>query len=1199
MSTPSRPSQARARTPGASQGVAGWGLLSAPAAPPARPLPARGPSRSRRFTLIALACAAMLALLLAGAVSARAAGGEPVGWWHLDATPAPTLLPSESEGRPGEAQVVMSATNLGDAPIDASGEHVTLTDTLPAAITPLATSTKGFGHASEIQCQIHAQRVVCEFDGTLAPYEPITVRVTLHVGAPSPVGLVNTVEVAGGHVPAPQALRKPLRLAASAAEETPFGVETFEMVPENADGSRDTLAGSHPFQLTTTVDFNQTLHYEGAQQEVLPAAPALPRNLKFTLPAGLIGSATAVPQCSDTDFAAAVTLRVDLCPSDSVVGVATVFVDEPDTFGLTQVPVPIFSLEPSVGEPARFGFDVFSVPVVLRTSIPAGGEYPVQVSVTNASQLAQVLATQVTFWGVPGDPRHDSARGWDCVAGDSHDHELGQTCTPQDDQQPLALLSLPTSCQDAPVASMSGESWSAGNALPAVQLAPENTEYRFPSALSGCEGLEFNPSFTTQLETPFASTPTGVGGTLTFPQQGLTEAEGRAESALSDATVILPEGVQVNPGAANGLSACTEEEIGYTGQNPQSAIFELSPGAPHCPESSKLATLHARTPLLEEELTGAIYVAEPAPNGEPGKNPFNTLVAGYLVLQAPKSGILIKLPAYIHLDEGTGVLEGVFPHSPQLPFHELTISFFGGERGGVSSPPFCGSYQNAGQLTGWSGATADPLSQPPFLITAGPEGSACPEGHLPFAPSFKAGPTSPQAGAFSPIIVDIGRPDGQQAVSGLSVTEPPGFAAVLASVTPCPEPPAGQEWACDESSHIGEVKTQSGLGSEPVRLTGQAYLTSGYDGAPFGLLVRTLAQVGPFNLGWVNVRSRINVNPNTAQVTVTSDPGPRGEGIPTMLKGVPVQLKALEVAINRPDFTFNPTSCNPMEVTATLDGSEGAAFGVSAPFKAEGCAALPFHPALEASTEGHASKAGGASLTVKVTSQGLGVANIQKVFLTIPKILPSRLQPTLQHACLAAVFESNPAGCDEDSLIGHATVRTPILKSPLTGPAYVVSHGGAAFPDVEFVLQGEGITLILDGKTQIKGGVTYSRFESAPDAPFTSFETLLPTGPHSILAVNTEEAPDYELCTHAITIPTTITAQDGATLEQTTKVAVTGCSAARLTKAQLLAKALKACRKDKRKASRLACEKAARRRYAAHSSKKTNAEKARHAKRRR
>ena len=249
---------------------------------------------------------------------------------------------------------------------------------------------------------------------------------------------------------------------------------------------------------------------------------------------------------------------------------------------------------------------------------------------------------------------------------------------------------------------------------------------------------------------------------------------------------------------------------------------------------------------------------------------------------------------------------------------------------------------------------------------------------------------------------------------------------------------------------------------------------------------------------------------------------------------------------------------------------------------------MPFHPTLTASTQGQASKANGASLNVKVTSAGLGQANIQKVFLTIPKILPARLQPTLQNACLEATFNANPAACDEDSLIGTATVHTPVLKSPLVGPAYLVSHGNAAFPDVEFVLQGEGITILLDGKTDIKDGVTYSRFESAPDAPFTSFETVLPTGPHSIFAVNTEEAPDYNLCTHKITIPTLITAQDGATLEQTTNVQATGCSAVKssktvkLTKAQLLAKALKSCRTEYKhvKPKRAACEKAARRKYA-------------------
>ncbi len=297
---------------------------------------------------------------------------------------------------------------------------------------------------------------------------------------------------------------------------------------------------------------------------------------------------------------------------------------------------------------------------------------------------------------------------------------------------------------------------------------------------------------------------------------------------------------------------------------------------------------------------------------------------------------------------------------------------------------------------------------------------------------------------------------------------------------------------------------------------------------------------------------------------MVSDSFPRildATGTDGQTDGFPVHLRSVSVTIDRPAFTLNPTSCDPMNITGELSSTEGATAALESRFQLGGCQNLPFSPQLTATVGGHASKAGGASFDVKVTSAGLGQANIAKVFLTIPKILPARLQPTLQHACPEATFNANPATCDEDSLIGSATVHTPILASPLTGPAYLVSHGNAAFPDVEFVLQGEGVEIVLDGKTDIKGGVTYSRFESAPDAPFTSFETSLPAGPHSIFAVNTEEAPDYNLCSHSLTIPTVITAQDGAVLEQTTNVATSGCSGVKsykATRAQLLAKALRA-----------------------------------------
>ncbi len=1132
---------------------------------------------------------------------ARAASGG--AWWSLNTTVAPSLLP-----RSGEAQILVTPTDLGDAPLASpGGDPIVVTDTLPTGLTPVATEPRYETAASHSSCAIAGQTVTCTATGTVAPYQALmTLVIVVEVHEPAAASPENIVRIEGGQQPdgappAPLTHTQPLRFQKLEDEPIPFGVEAYALTPEDEHGERDPLAGSHPFQLTTLLDFDQRLEpTENPQQRGAGKAPgepgggwpsvsALPRNLNLKLPPGLIGDPTAVPQCSDAQFKLLSNAEFNRCPAASAIGVAQVVLFDPGPLLLLRRTVPVFNLQPAPGEPARFGFVAERVPVVLKTALPAGGDYAVEVATTDISQVLSILSSQVTLWGVPGDPRHDASRGWACLDEKKLQEEnLDVACEPPHEPSPTAFLTLPTSCQSAPQPTLSASSWAAGQSVPEQSFSELPVTSAFPQ-LAGCESLEFDPSFTTSLETPFASTPTGINGTLTFPQTGLTEPEGRAESALSDTTLLLPEGVQVNPSAANGLAACSEEQVGYTGQNPATGIYEYTPAQPHCPQASKVATVHARTPLLAEELTGALYVMEPAPNDEAGKNPFNALVGLYVVLEAPNSGILVKLGADIHLNEQTGREEGVFPGTPQLPFHELTLSFFGGPRAATASPAFCGSYQLAGAFTGWAGATANPLSQPPFQITAGPEGSACPEGQLPFSPSFAAGPESPQAGAFSPVVVDVARPDGDQAVSGLSVTEPPGFAAVLASVQPCPEPPPGVEWSCGESSHIGDVNSQSGLGSDPVRLTGQAYLTSGYDGAPFGLLVRTLAQAGPFNLGWVDVRSRINVNPSTAQVTVTTDPGPRGEALPTMLKGIPVQLKALEVAVNRPGFTFNPTNCTPTAYTATLSGSEGAAAPVSSSFTAEGCGALPFHPTLEASTQGQASKADGASLDVKVTSQGLGVANIQKVFLTIPRILPSRLQPTLQHACLAAVFEANPAGCDEDSLIGTATVHTPILKSPLTGPAYVVSHGGAAFPDVEFVLQGEGITLIVDGKTDIKHGVTYSRFESTPDAPFTTFETVLPAGPHSILAVNTEEAPDYDLCGHTITAPTEITAQNGAVIEQETKLQVTGCAAVKSAKtkkptlAQQLTRALQKCRTSHEHSApaRAACERKARASYTA------------------
>ena len=501
----------------------------------------------------------------------------------------------------------------------------------------------------------------------------------------------------------------------------------------------------------------------------------------------------------------------------------------------------------------------------------------------------------------------------------------------------------------------------------------------------------------------------------------------------------------------------------------------------------------------------------------------------------------------------------------------------------------------------WSGQEVDRTSS--FTPEGAPSGACQASGPLPFSPALSTGSVNNRAGAYSAFTLTIKRPDGQQGITGVSTTLPAGLAAKLASVTPCQEPANEVEWSCGPDSQIGEAHASSGLGSDPVNLTGQAYLTTGYDGAPFGLLVRTEAKAGPFNLGFVNVRSRIDVNEETAAVTVTTDAGPhhepggRAEELPTIFKGVPVQLKALNVSVNRPEFQFNPTNCEQLGIGASLTADEGGVLNTSIPFQVTNCQSLPFAPKFTASVASQGSKPLGVGAKFTVESSGIGAEGIRKVFLIVPKILPARLQPTLQNACLDKVFVVNPAKCPEDAFIGNATVTTPVLKNPLVGPAILVSHGNAAFPDVEFVLQSEGIHILLDGKTDIKKGITYSRFESAPDAPFTKFVTELPAGPHSIFTDNTEIVPTYNVCNQNIIAPTEMTAQDGRVFTQQTKFSITGKCAA-VKKITPLEKALKACKSKykskKLKAKRASCEKAARKKYKKHTTKHAK----KHAKRR-
>ena len=391
----------------------------------------------------------------------------------------------------------------------------------------------------------------------------------------------------------------------------------------------------------------------------------------------------------------------------------------------------------------------------------------------------------------------------------------------------------------------------------------------------------------------------------------------------------------------------------------------------------------------------------------------------------------------------------------------------------------------------------------PFEVTSGPNGGQC-ESPLPFGPELTAGTTSIQAGGFSPFTMTMSREDGNQNLQAVQLHMPPGLLGTLSGVALCGEPQADQG-TCGLESLIGETTVSVGLGGNPYSVTGgKVYITGPYDGAPYGLSIVNPANAGPFHLGNVIVRAKIEVDPSTAALTITTDPsGPYA--IPHILDGIPLQIKHINVTINRPNFTFNPTNCSKLAVTGTLLSSEGSTSALSVPFQATNCAVLAFKPTLTASTVGKTTRANGASLTVKLGyPAGPYDANISKVKVELPKGLPSRL-PTLQKACLAATFEANPANCPAASIIGHATATTPVLPVPLSGPAYFVSHGGEAFPSLIIVLQGYGTTVDLVGSTFIsKAGITSSTFKTIPDVPVGTFELTLPQGPFSALTANGE-----------------------------------------------------------------------------------------------
>jgi hypothetical protein len=1062
-------------------------------------------NRSLSAAMVGFAVLAAALLVLVFAASAVAAPGP---WWLVQSTASPSYLPVGGSGT-----VTVMVENMGDEDANGASVPVRIVDHLPLGLeaTSVLRAGSGFGQVgggfgAPLTCSTAGFSVVsCTWSGSgLAPYEPMYIEIAVRLtGA---VSGESEVSVSGGGAP-PVAVKRTVTRSGPIA---PFGVESYAVYAEEEGGSLDTQAGSHPFQFTSALALNQT----GSLGE----PPALARGLAFALPTGLVGNATVTPRCTDAQFGTSVSGNSDECPADTAIGVASAVVTL--NYGGYSVPlvevVPLFNLEPAPGEPARFGFDVNRVRIALDTSVRTGGDYGVTVASNNTSEGASLGAARVTFWGTPGDPRHNNARGWNCIDhGFYYEEALGEggldalePCTPLGSSQARPLLTLPTSCTGPLQSSVAVTSWPTRTDPEGLSREP------FPLSepavsLTGCERLQFNPTLSVTPEAQAGGSPTGVGVGIHIPV--LENPEGLAEGNLKKAVVTLPEGLVVNPASANGLGACTPAEIGMNNANPVT-----------CPESAKIGTAEAVSPAVHSPFTGSVYVAEQ------NNNPFGSLLALYLEVEG--EGVLIKSAGEVHLDPTTGQVTTTFDNLPQQASSDIRLHLFGGPHAPLSTPAGCGTYTTTSRLTPYNTTTpSEPSSA--FQITGGANGTGCgPQG---FAPSFTAGGSNSQAAGFGAFSVTLSRQDQEQGLGGVSVTTPPGVLGLLKTVAQCPEPQAAQG-TCGPGSLLGHATATAGAGPSPVSVSGQVFLTGPYKGAPFGLSIVVPAAVGPFNLGNVVVRAAVSVDPHTAQITVTSDPLPR------ILQGVPLQIRTVHVDIDRVGFMFNPTNCEPLSVGGVLSSTQGASAAVSSHFQVTNCATLPFKPVFGVSTQAGTSKKQGASLTVKIGYPQGTQANIHSVAVTLPKQLPARLT-TIQQACTQAVFAANPASCPVGSNIGTATATTPVLSNAVSGPVYLVSHGGAAFPDVVLVLQGEGVTLDVVGSIDIKHNITSSTFASIPDAPISGFQLTLPEGPHSGLAAVLPAKAKGSLCGTSLTMPTTLTGQNGAVVKQTTKIAVTGC----------------------------------------------------------
>jgi hypothetical protein len=972
-------------------------------------------------------------------------------------------------GGNGTGELDVLPANIGALPT--SGNYTAKVGPLPAGVV-----TSGEAQGVEWKCSGGAgeSTVTCVSNEPLRPLHstPHTIGIPVEVQTGAPLEAEVPVELSGGG--APRASTYELDIVVS-KEPAPFGIAAAWAGSFEADGSPATQAGGHPYDSAAYFMVNSKRLGNGG---LSPGGDS--KNIVVDLPPGFVGNPLAGPRCPQSQVLAPEVTESPLCNNKETVGNLDPLIGDPT--GSLPFESRLYNDMPPRGVAAEFTTRVaFPLQSVLA-SINSEEDFGIKLTAPNNPNIDKIYGAFTAFEGVPKEGN-------------------GQ-----------ALLTNPTNCAEsrekAPVVRTSSSTFQEPDRFP---------EFILPQpVLVGCENLQFtgvtpqNPggqvafSFTpsaNEQQVSTGSTPVGAIAHLHINQPGLIDSKGLATPELKRSVIKLPEGMSLNPSSANGLEGCSEAQIGYLGSGfPTPSPMRFSEAQPTCPTGSKLGTAEIKTPLLDNPLAGEVFLANQ------DENPYGSLLAIYLVVNDPYTGVLIKLPGEVRPDPQTGRLTTTLDNNPQLPFDDLILKFRGGgARSEFATSEVCGNFPTEGEWTPWSAPESGPPAQTSDSFDVSSNCASSP-GARPFAPSFEAGTTANNAGGYNPLVIKIGRKDGEQELTSLNFTLPKGLIGKLAGIPYCgddaiaaAEHKSGKDEqsnpSCPAASQVGTVDTSAGVGSEPFHVGGKLYLAGPYKGAPVSSVVITPALAGPFDLGNVVVRAPLYIDHETAELTAKSD------AIPTILRGIPLKVRSVDINVDRPGFIVNPTNCKPMTAAGSFGGGSGATAKASTRFQVAGCKNLQFAPKLKIQLKGKTKRAGNPALTAILT-QPLGQANIGSVSVALPhsEFLE---QGHIRTNCTRVQFAAEQ--CPKGSIYGHAEAISPLLDQPLTGPVYLRSSNHK-LPDLVAALKGpasQPIEIDLDGRIDsIHGGIR-TTFETVPDAPVSKFVLRMQGGKKSLLVNST------------------------------------------------------------------------------------------------